>query len=128
MAKSSSRPRIHSDPTPYRGRGAARRRPPRWLVPVAAAVVMVPLLFLSVAFAIGIGTYSSSPVVTNASHSEQVKFKLMIVLPLVAAALSVAAWGVLVFQQRLRAQIIFAVVAVVLAAATPASWIPLRLI
>lgn len=89
---------------------------------------MIPLLFLSVAFAIGIGTYAESPVVTNAPHAEQVKFKLMVVLPLVAAALSVIAWGILLFRRRPRWQIIFAIIALVLAGVTPASWFPLGLI
>lgn len=119
MAK--SRPRIRTQPP-------EPKRPPRWLLPVISAVCLIPLLFLSAAFAIGVGTYSSSPVVTNAPRAERVKFMVMFIAPLVACALAVAAWGVLLFRRSTKWQLVFAGVAVVLAGATPASWFPLGLV
>ncbi|GAB3565984.1 hypothetical protein GCM10027344_26730 [Spelaeicoccus albus] len=95
------------------------------MLPVLCAVVVIPLLFLSVAFAIGVGTYSSSPVVTNAPAAERAKFMTMFIAPLVASGLAVAAWGILLFRRSLRWQIVYAAIAVVLAGATPLSWFPL---
>lgn len=117
-----------ANPRTRTGPSQVSRRPPRWLLPVLSAVVLIPLLFLSVAFAIGVGTYSSSPVVTNAPHAERVKFMVMFIAPLIACGAAVIAWGILLFRRSMKWQLVFAVIAVVLAGATPASWFPLGLV
>jgi len=112
--------------TPKAGRaGGGGRSAPRWLVPVLAALAMTPLLVLSVGFGIVMGTYASSPVVQATSGALRAGYLTLFIGPFVCAALSIVAWGLVLFRRTVRWQTVFGAVAVLLAGATPVSWFPL---